>query len=90
MAKQSIIPKDIEQLKKDWWNMRDELERKNKVMNELRRKAFHGDKAFNLMGAFLIELDAERKEPGLLESLRKQIEVELLKAQTGMKVASGG
>jgi len=88
MSKESI-PKEIEQLKKDWWAMNGDIKRKDLTINELKRKAIHSDKVLNLVGALLIELDAKRKEPGLLENLKGRLAIEILKAQTGMKLASG-
>lgn len=88
-SKKPAIPKDIEQLKKDWWNMKDELKSRDRTITELRNKVIHSQKAIALASGLLFELNAERKEPGLLESLKKRLAVELLKAQTGMRIASG-
>jgi hypothetical protein len=88
-SKKPAIPKDIETLKRDWWDMHGRIKSRDRIITELERKVMHSQKALQLASGLLIKLDAKRKEPGLLESLKHRLAVELLKTQTGMKVASG-
>jgi hypothetical protein len=75
--KRYITPTDTNQLRKDCCLFHKELQEVRVVNNELRKRIIQTEKALRLADGLLMELDAKRLEPGLLESIKTRLRIEL-------------
>jgi hypothetical protein len=84
----AAIPTDINKLKRDWWEFRCHLREIAAENTDLKRRMIAYDKVITLTDGLLYEMNSAQPEKGLLENIKKRLEVALLYAIDDGKIIS--
>jgi hypothetical protein len=83
---QPKIPKDIEQIKKEWWTYRKTAAERLQQINLLKEQLLNCEKSLILADGLLQELNSKRPEPEHLEQLKSRLELAIMGARSISKI----